>query len=68
MSPVRDQILMFYTYVIQSRKSKYCYTGVTNDMRKRLKQHSDGKSTWTKKRGHWNLIYYEACLNKEDAR
>ena len=68
MNPVRDPSLMFYVYVIQSRKSQYWYTGTTNDLRKRLRQHNEGKSTWTKKRGPWDLIYYEACLNEEDAR
>ena len=58
---------MFYIYVIQSQKNNKWYTGTTNDLRKRLKQHNDGKSTWTKGRGPWDLIYYEACLNKEDA-
>lgn len=68
MSPVRDQALMFYTYVIQSAKSHRWYTGSTEDLRKRLKQHNDKKSTWTKNNVPWQLIYYEACLNEEDAR
>lgn len=59
---------MHYTYVIQSRKSGYWYTGTTNDLRKRLKQHDEGKSTWTKNRVPWDLIYYEMCLNEEDAK
>lgn len=44
------------------------YTGFTNDLRKRLKQHNDGLSTYTKGRGPFELIYYEACLLKEKAR
>ena len=59
---------MFYVYVIQSRKNNKWYTGKTNDLRKRFKQHNEGKSTWTKGRGPWDLIYYEACLNEEDAQ
>ena len=68
MNPVRDHSLMFYTYVIKSRKGKRFYTGTTNDLRKRLKQHNEGRSTWTKGHTPWDLIYYEACLNEEDAR
>ncbi|MEK7575934.1 MAG: GIY-YIG nuclease family protein, partial [Patescibacteria group bacterium] len=68
MNPVRDQNLMFYVYVIKSRKSERLYTGSTNDLRKRFNQHNENKSTWTKKKGPWKLIYYEACLNEEDAR
>ena len=68
MNPVRDQNLMFYTYVIQSRKSNRWYTGNTNDLRKRFKQHNQGKSAWTKSGSPWALVYYEACLNKDDTR
>lgn len=44
------------------------YTGVTKDLRKRLWQHSNGMSTYTKGRGPFELIYYEACLDEDDAR
>ena len=58
---------MFYTYVIEN-KNKQCYTGSTNDLRKRFNQHNTKKSTYTKYRGPYKLIYYEACLIEEDAR
>ena len=57
-----------YVYVLQSRKNKKWYTGFTANLRKRFNQHNDGKSTWTKSRGPWELIYYEACLSEGDAR
>ena len=39
------------------------------DLRKRFKEHNEGKYTsWTKGRGPFELIYYEACKNKQDAR
>lgn len=68
MNPVRDISLMWYVYVIQSAKSNYWYTGSTNNLRKRFNQHNTGKSTYTKSRGPWKLIYYEASLNEQDAR
>jgi putative endonuclease len=68
MNPVRDQKLMYYTYIMKSKKSNRLYTGSTNDLRKRFNQHNKGKSIWTKGKGPWELIYYEACLNEEDAR
>ena len=58
---------MFYTYVIQSKKSGRWYTGFTNDLRKRLSQHNHGEVMATKGRGPFTLIYFEACLNKDDA-
>jgi len=68
MSPVRDQSVMWYVYVINSAKSGYWYTGSTNDLRKRFEQHDTGKSTYTKSRGPYKLIYYETSLNEQDAR
>lgn len=67
MNPVRDQKLMFYTYVIENNKKNRWYTGSTGDLRKRLKQHNTKQSTWTKTGSPWTLVYYETCLNKEDA-
>jgi len=68
MNPVRDQNLMWCVYVIKSIKSDYWYTGSTNDLRKRFNQHNTGKSTYTKPRGPYKLIYYEASLDEQDAR
>ena len=59
---------MFYTYLLKSKKYGKFYTGSTNDLRKRVKQHNDGKSNYTKKYIPYELIYYEACINELDAR
>jgi len=58
---------MVYTYVIRSRKDNKFYTGTTSDLRKRFREHNEGKVTSTKNRGPFELIYYEGCTNKEDA-
>ncbi len=58
---------MYYTYILQSEKNEQLYSGATDDLRKRFKEHNTGKSTWTKGRGPFILIYYEACINKNDA-
>lgn len=42
--------------------------GYTNDLRKRFREHNEGKSTYTKGRGPFELIYYEAYRNKKDAK
>lgn len=59
---------MYYTYVIKSKKDGRMYTGYSNDLRKRLWQHNNGKSTYTKGKGPFYILYYEACLNQEDAK
>ena len=58
---------MYYTYVIQSEKDGRFYTGFTKDLRHRLNEHNSGKVTSTKNRGPFSLVYYEACLNEQDA-
>lgn len=60
--------MMFYTYILRSKKNGGMYTGYTNDLRKRFKEHNENKSRYTNKKGPYDLIYYEACLNQDDAR
>ncbi len=56
-----------YTYLIRSVKSGKWYIGITSDLRKRFHQHQNNESTYTKGRGPFELIYYEACQNRLDA-
>jgi putative endonuclease len=58
---------MNYTYVLKSIKDKKLYTGCCNDLRKRFKGHNENKVLSTKGRGPFRLIYYEACVNQQDA-
>jgi putative endonuclease len=58
---------MYYVYVLQSEKDKKFYIGYTKDLPKRLNQHNSGKVKSTKDRKPLNLVYYEACINKQDA-
>lgn len=59
---------MYYTYVLKSRKDGRLYTGHTNNLRERLRQHNCGLNKSTKGRGSFIIIYYEACLGEKDAR
>jgi len=68
MNPVRNNLIMFYTYILKSKKNNRLYTGYTNDLRKRFKEHNEGKSEYTRTRGPYKLIYYEACPDEDDAR
>jgi putative endonuclease len=57
---------MFYVYVLRSKEDKKWYTGFTNNLRKRVKEHND-KVLSTRGRSPFELIYYEACINEGDA-
>ncbi len=58
---------MFYVYILQSDFDKTYYIGFTQDVAKRLLQHNNGKSTYTKRKMPWSLVYVEEYLSKSDA-
>jgi putative endonuclease len=55
-------------YIIQSQKTGHLYTGVTNDMSRRLKAHNDGSGARrTRGQGPWRLVYWEARKDRGEA-
>ena len=66
MDYVRDKF--YYTYLLQSIKTQKWYTGYSKDLRNRFNEHQENKSGYTKGRGPFKLIYYEACLSELDAK
>ena len=59
--------MIYYVYVLLSEKDDLFYTGYTSDLKNRLEQHNSGKVFSTKNRTPLRLIYYEGCLNQQDA-
>jgi len=59
---------MHYVYTLLSEKDGHFYTGSTNDLQRRFEEHNMGRVNSTKNRRPLKLIYYEACINEEDAR
>jgi len=58
---------MYYTYVLESQKDGNRYVGYTKNLELRLEEHKKGNVDSTEGRRPLKLIYYEACLNREDA-
>ena len=59
---------MWYAYVLQSAEDKRLYVGVTNNLRRRIKEHDTKRSgSYTNKNGPFKLIFYEASTEKKDA-
>lgn len=59
---------MWYVYVLKSEKNERLYIGMTENLKRRFKEHNSkigGK--YTKDNGPFDLIFYEAFLNKKDA-
>lgn len=59
---------MFYVYVLKSQKDKELYVGSTNNLKRRVDEHQNGKSFSTQFRTPFELVYYEAYKNEKDAR
>ena len=57
----------YYSYVLLSEKDGKKYTGYTKNLKSRFEQHQNGEIESTKNRRPLKLIYYEACLNQQDA-
>lgn len=58
---------MYYTYILKSEKDGKLYTGYTRNLRSRFELHCKGKVESTRDRRPLKLIYYEACINQQDA-
>jgi len=57
----------YYTYVLRSFKDSKLYIGWTDNLKVRFKKHLAGKVIATKNRRPLELIYYEACADKNKA-
>lgn len=59
--------MFYYVYVLQFTNSTDLYKGYTKDLKLRLEQHKKGLVDSTKNKGPFKLIYFEGCLNQQDA-
>ena len=57
---------MYYTYVLRSKKDRKFYTGFTKNLKLRFEQHNKGFVESTTDRRPFELVYYEACLDRDD--
>ena len=54
-------------YVLRSKKDNFNYVGCTNNLKRRLVEHNNGKVFSTRDRRPFILIYAEYYLNQQDA-
>ena len=60
--------MFYYTYILQSQKDNSLYIGYTSDLKKRFKKHNSGENSATKLHIPYELIFYEAFLNRIDVK
>jgi len=58
---------MFYVYLLQDDDRKI-YIGYSSDLKRRIKEHNQGKVFTTHRMNKAKLIYYEAYNNEELAK
>lgn len=49
----------YCVYIMTNTHNTVLYTGVTNDLMRRIGEHRDGKSSFTKRYNVNKLVYYE---------
>ena len=61
---------MYYVYILKSLKDGNFYTGLTNNLDRRIYQHNKGdKSTIsTLQRGPFILVFVQECSSRKEAR
>jgi len=59
---------MFYVYALYSREAGKFYIGYSADLKRRMREHTGGTSLSDRTIKNLKLVYYEACLSKEDAQ
>src|SRR5690606_4130642 len=57
----------YWVYILQSLKDGKKYTGYTKNLPSRFEAHQNGEVQSTKDRRPFKLIYFEGCLNQQDA-
>ena len=59
---------MWFAYVLKSKKNGRLYVGYTADIDNRLREHNKKQGgSYTSKNAPFDLVFYEAFLNKRDA-
>ena len=61
--------MSFFVYVISNKKKTKVttYVGYTNNLKKRLTLHNDGKGAKFTRGKSWKLIYFEKYRTKKEA-
>lgn len=59
---------MHYVYLLFSARDNGFYVGYSSDLRRRFREHCQGKVKATKQRRPLTLVYYEAYNNEKYAR
>ena len=60
--------VFYFVYVLESVRDGKRYIGYTHDLKKRFSEHVSSLVRSTRNRLPLKLVYFEACIYKEDAK
>jgi putative endonuclease len=58
--------MAYYVYVLRGEKDGSFYIGHTADLDERIQRHNRGRSSYTKTKLPWKLIYQEEFLSRSE--
>ncbi|MBH0198021.1 MAG: GIY-YIG nuclease family protein [Nitrospira sp.] len=59
---------MYYVYILLNKARTRTYTGVTNNLERRLKEHNNGTVPSSRSYRPYTILYTKACATLSDAR
>ncbi|HMP77533.1 MAG TPA: GIY-YIG nuclease family protein [Kiritimatiellia bacterium] len=59
--------MSFMTYVLFSDSLGAHYVGHTDNLPRRLREHREGRSTFTKRASDWRLVYQQTFASRTEA-
>ena len=63
-----DYVLCIFVYILFSLRDKRLYVGSTGNLKKRLREHTQGEVRSTQNRRPLKLVYYEVYQDRADAQ
>ncbi|MBI3627662.1 MAG: GIY-YIG nuclease family protein [Candidatus Sungbacteria bacterium] len=58
---------MYFTYILRSDKDGSCYTGITDNLKRRIAEHNSGNVTYTSSKSPFRLVWFCGFPTKKKA-
>lgn len=58
---------MYYVYILESEKDLSYYTGITENLKERIKEHNSGSSKYSPTKRPYKLVWFCCFHNKTKA-
>ena len=59
--------MAYFVYILQSKQDGTYYIGHTANLRERVVRHNEGRSSYTRNRLPWVLVYHESFETRGEA-